>query len=264
MGRIGQRKMLLALVVGIVLAGVLALPAVPQPSLVAQEEETQQAALVAVPHRAEQNSTITLALGGFLPEERISIWQTYPDIQTVVPIGDIDAGSQGNASLEITVDSSLPTGRHHFSARGNSSGRLAITAFDLLAIDLPPEEEQATVVAQVMETTLTITGSGFVDREIVAIWVNLPDESVMELGRTRATTDGEFSYSTGIDQRFVPGPYTAVAYGTVSERMGIATFEFIAPPRFDEDEGDDDNGDNGDNGSDEGDDDDDDDDDDDE
>ncbi len=251
MGRIGQRKMLLALVVGIVLAGVLALPAAPQPSLVAQEEETQQAALVAVPHRAEQNSTITLALGGFLPEERISIWQTYPDIQTVVPIGDRDAGSQGNASLEITVDSSLPTGRHHFSARGNSSGRLAITTFDLLAIDLPPEEERATVVAQVVETTLTITGTGFADREIVAIWVNLPDESVMEIGRTRATTDGEFSYSTGLDQRFVPGQYTAVAHGTVSERMGIAAFEFIAPPRFNEDDdgGDDDNGDSGDNGS---------------
>lgn len=262
MNIIGRLRILTAIAAFVLIVGFVVLPATPTEVTRAQEEEQEEeAVLVAVPHRAEQGSVVKLAFGGFLPGERVAVWQTYPDIQTVVSLGEIGVNNLGNTSKELRVGGSLPTGRHYYTARGNESGRLAITTLDLLAVDIPVEQNTATVAVDISEKRIRFAGSGYQAREGIAIWMNLPDESVMDIGTTRADRDGNFEFTTHFDLRFPAGQHSIVAYGTSSERVGIVSLEIIAPPRHDDDDDDDDDQESEESDDDDGDDDDDDDDD---
>ncbi|RRR73883.1 MAG: hypothetical protein EI684_08185 [Candidatus Viridilinea halotolerans] len=90
------------------------------------------ATLTTIPSSARQLDVITLIGTGFLPGERVSLWITLPD-------GVVLSLFQGT-----TVDGSfaediflppLATGRHYFSAYGQTSGQRAVAAFDLLPGD---------------------------------------------------------------------------------------------------------------------------------
>lgn len=257
MNIVGRLRILTTIGALVLLLGLLVVPAAPAGPALAQENEPEEVAVLkAVPHRGEQGSIVTLALGGFEPGERVSMWQTYPDIQTVVPLDEIGVNSKGVASRELRLGGSLPTGRHHFTARGNTSGRLTITSFDLLAVDIPAELNTATVSVNIDGKMIRFAGSGYQPREGIAIWMNLPDESVMAIGTSRANKDGDFTFSTHFDLRFPAGMHSIVAYGTSSERVGIIEFEVIVPPLISDDDDDDSDSADGENGDDEDDDDD--------
>ncbi len=72
--------------------------------------------------RAPQRSVVALEIAGksFAPGESVSFWLTLPN-GSVLALGEAHAEANGNLSLELYLDESLPTGTHYLSFRSNRS-----------------------------------------------------------------------------------------------------------------------------------------------
>lgn len=216
----------LTMVVLLLLCGTLM--ALPSPIIHAQESD-EIARIAASPSRPSHNSEVILTITGFLPHERVSLWQTYPDIETVVAIGDRDANDQGAIRMTFIPNASLPIGRHHISVRGNRSGQIAITYFDLQPVD-HPIDDQVEVSAVISGNRVIISGAGFGAGEQIMLWLNRPDFSVIDLGSIHADADGLFEFATSFDRRFRMGHHTIVAHGMRTELSGVGMLNVTTPP----------------------------------
>jgi hypothetical protein len=203
-----------------VLAGLLALPIAPV--------QAQSGATMTInPETAPQNSTITLELRGFRSDEDVNLWQTPPEGATV-NLGNISVDDNGNANVSLFVSSRNPTGLHVFGARGNESLRTASATLELtLGEGAPPTSGVQIVVQGEIGPQLgvfTFTGSGYQFEEDVALWINLPDDTVQSVGRTRTDEQGMFQFSLSLGSSFPEGRYVMTAFGLESERTGIVPF----------------------------------------
>lgn len=163
---------------------------------------------------------------GFEPREPIGLWVTFADAAVrTIDTGALTADSRGGFSVDLELDGSLPLGLQRYSARGRSSGRGAIATFSLLpggrpvsssaGLDLTPR-----TVRQL--ETVRFAGSQFAASEQVALWLTLPDGSVLSLGRVNATASGVFDTALVMPEWLPVGRYMVSARGLVSGATAIA------------------------------------------
>lgn len=207
------------------LLGLVALPVAPAGA--------QTATLTVQPETAPQNSSITLSLSGFRSEETVTLWQTFPDF-SVVGLGEVDVDENGSATLSLFVSSANPVGTHSFSARGNTSRRLATATFDLTLGEGSPSSDgiQILVRSEVAPqgNSFAFTGSGYAPDEDVSLWINLPPaagNAVVDQGRVRTDRAGVFQATLELSSSYPEGRYQLTAYGNESGLTGIVTFELM-------------------------------------
>ncbi len=190
---------------------------------------TMDTAIVTVASgKAYQSQEAEIRLFGFVANETVTLWQTFPDYK-VLPLGEFSTNGAGEAVFNLHMDAELPVGRHAMSAHGNISDILAIGYFDLV---VPEEAIERNVNIDVKPINgdqqgdrFSFRGSGYKISEPVSLWVTRPDGSVEDLGIVGSGERGSFEYS------YLPGPedpegvYHITGYGRSSEVTGIGSFK---------------------------------------
>lgn len=211
---------------GLIPLFILALLFGPQP--IPPTHAQASASLTVQPEVAPQNSSVTLTLAGFQPEESITLWLTLPNFATEA-IGDYKASKTGDLVLEYRMAATRPQGQYAFSARGNLSGARATALFELtLGEGVPPDSnvsvtlESSSVLEQGDE--FIFVGRGFESRERISLWINLPTQTIEDQGFVIADREGNFRFTLALDSAYPEGAYQLTAFGNRSELTGIVDF----------------------------------------
>ena len=178
---------------------------------------------------ARQLEQVVLSGEDFAPGELIGVWLTMPDGSVMgIDDDDVQAGSDGHFALELGLGAGLPTGLHHFSARGQESGRGAIAEFYLL-----PGQGPATTAGTQLSLspaaakqldTVELSASGFTANESVALWLTMPDGAVIGLGQVQTDSDGAFSVSLYLSSSLPVGRHYFTGRGNSSGKAAITPF----------------------------------------
>lgn len=190
------------------------------------------ASIVVSPSAAAQNETIDIELSGFANNEDVALWLTQPD-GTVVDLGQIAKAGPGGVLENFFLPSFLPVGQHYITAKGLSSGSIAIAPFELLPGDDTPETGDAVLVVAydiTQRSLLFVSGGGFYGNsdnngEVVSFWLTYPDGKVLFLGDGKTATDGSFDLALAIDEQFPAGKYYVSARGNESGKVAVAWFD---------------------------------------
>lgn len=191
----------------------------------------QSASLSATPTAPRQNDTVTLTGAGFEPGERVSVWITYPDYR-VYGVAELETNSEGAFSYPYLPDflgaTFTPTGAYTYTAHGQSSGREVYASIN---VSIGAGAGPSTGVSLVAEpgrdaqgSYFAFGGAGYAASETVALWLRYPDNTVADLGRTRAGSDGTISHLIYVSGAPV-GHYALTARGLSSGANGIAEFD---------------------------------------
>lgn len=178
---------------------------------------------------ARQREQVVLSGEDFAPGELIGVWLTLPDGSVMgLDNDDVEAGRDGHFAVEIGLGAGLPTGLHRFSARGQESGRGAIAEFVLLpgqgpAVTAGTQLRFSPATARQLDT-VELSASGFTGNETVALWVTLPDGSVIGLGQAQADSSGTFSVSLFLSSALPVGRHYFTARGNRSGNTAITPF----------------------------------------
>lgn len=216
------------------LLGVLAIPA---GAVVAQERGAELVAIGTMTTRvgnetvasSRQLETVVIAGAGFDAGELIGFWLTLPDGSVVgLDSDDLQADEEGAFAVELGLGSGLPVGLHRFSARGQSSGAGAVAPFYLM----PGRGPDVTAGTQLTFSpatarqldTVELSASGFAANETVALWLTLPDGSVIGLGNVTSDASGTFSGSLFLPGVLPVGRHYFTARGTTSGNTAITPF----------------------------------------
>lgn len=206
-----------SLITVVLFVGLFAIPATTT--------RAQSAGIVMTPDTTPQNTTVTIKLSGFRPNEVVTLWQTLPDL-SVVGHGNYEVDEEGEATLLWHVDASSPTGQHYMSARGNDSRRIAITHFDLtlgegMAADLPMS---VSTTVDNQGSTFRFSAVGFGAREYVSIWLRTPANEIIDLGEVLSSREGTFDYKLFLGGDKAEGAYHLTAHGNTTNNTAIASF----------------------------------------
>jgi len=188
----------------------------------------QGAEIVMTPDATPQNTTVTIKLSGFRPNETITLWQTLPDL-SVVSHGNYNVSEKGEATLLWHVDSSSPTGHNYMSARGNTSRRVAITSFELtlgegMAANLPMSVSTTT---DSQGNTFRFSAVGFGSHEYVSLWLRTPTDQVIELDEVLSSREGTLDYTLILGGDKAEGAYHLTAHGNTTQSTAIAEFNLV-------------------------------------
>jgi hypothetical protein len=176
------------------------------------------------PGRDSQGSYFSFRGDGFGPNETLALWLRYPD-NSVGDLGQITAGPGG--VLDYTLYASgAPIGRYAFTGYGLTTGRTGIAEFDLTVDDLTI----ATGTANLRVSPRTgdqrsfalFEGSGFQPKEIVSIWVTLPDFSTLFVGDVYVGDEGAFIAELYLGETEPVGKRSYTAYGNSSGLRAIS------------------------------------------
>jgi hypothetical protein len=189
------------------------------------------ASLSASPRTPRQNDTVTLVGSGFLPFETVSVWITYPDFR-VYGVADVRTDANGAFSHPYVPDflgaTFTPTGKYTYTARGNLSGREVYAEIEVGIGQAPGPSAGVSLTAapgsDAQGNFFGFHGSGYRAGEEVALWLRYPDNSVADLGRIRAASDGTLYYVIYVSGSPV-GRYALTARGLASSANGIAEFD---------------------------------------
>jgi len=217
--RFGIISSLIASIV-LLLVGLLAAPATTI--------QARGASIVMTPGVVPQNSTVTIELSGFRPNEVVTLWQTLPD-WSVVSHGDYEVDGNGDATLSWHADAALPTGQHYMSARGNNSRRLAVASFDItlgegMTSNLPMSVD---TMAESQGNSFRFTAVGFGSREYISVWLRTPSNEVVDLGEVVSSKEGSFDYTLFLGGDKAEGEYYLTAYGNKTNFTAIASFDLV-------------------------------------
>ncbi len=187
--------------------------------------------MVVTPTAIEQGDYITMTLTGFEPKEVISFWLTLPDY-SVDYVGDLVADDDDTTVAHIDLGVDRPVGEYSVSARGNSSGTLAIAHF---MVNAAPGAPATPGVYLMVEQELLpqgycfdFTGAGYAAEEPISVWLRMPDGSVSDDGLETeflSEDDGTFGYYIWFGWLSAEGTYAFTAYGHESDRTGIVEFD---------------------------------------
>lgn len=188
------------------------------------------AALSASPTEPRQNDTVTLVGNGFLPFETVSVWITYPDFR-VYGVAEVATDANGAFSFPYLPDflgaTFTPTGKYTYTAHGQLSGREVYADIHVAIGQAPGVSTGVTLTAapgtDAQGSYFAFEGSGYAGGEDVAVWLRYPDNSVADLGRTQAASDGTLYYVVYVTGAPV-GTYALTARGLNSSANGIAEF----------------------------------------
>lgn len=216
MRRFGVLSSLVALAV---LVGMFALPATTRTF-------AQGASITMTPSTTPQNTTVTIQLSGFRPNEIVTLWQTLPDF-SVIGHGNYEVDETGSATLSWFADASYPTGTNYMSVRGNMSRRIAITPFELTLGEGLSSDLQMSVSSSIdpQGTTFRFSAVGYSSREIISIWLRTPTNQVVDLGQVYSSKEGTFDFTVLMGGQEAEGEYYLSAYGNDSQKTAIAVFE---------------------------------------
>ncbi len=178
---------------------------------------------------SRQLENVVLAGTGFTAGELIGLWLTLPD-GSVIGLDDdeLRADAKGAFSTELGLGSALPVGLHRFSARGQRSGSGAIVPFSLMAGQGPNATEGTRIslspaTARQLDT-IELVGTGFQPNEMVALWLTLPDGSVVGLGESNADKSGMIDGSLFLPGALPVGRHYFTARGQKSGNTAITPF----------------------------------------
>lgn len=182
--------------------------------------------IVVSPYVMQQNTTATIELSGFRPNESVTMWQTLPD-WSVIGHGNYEVDERGNATLSWHADPSLPTGKHYMSVRGNNSRRIAITEFEVVLAEGMAGNTQMSVstTTDAQGSTFRFNAVGFGEREMVSVWIRTPGDQVVDLGHVISSKEGAFDYTLPMGGDYAAGTYHLTAYGNKTNSTAIASFE---------------------------------------
>ena len=175
---------------------------------------------------ARQDERITVAGSGFVPGERVGLWLTWPTgaVYGLATSADT-ADASGSLTAEIELSAALPTGVHHLSARGQDSGRGASAALVVLPGrgPLPTAGTQLNIAPRVARQleTVELLGSGFGGAEPIALWLTLPDGSVVGLERLATQADGTLRRSLTLPGFLPVGRSVVTVSGVASGNTAV-------------------------------------------
>jgi hypothetical protein len=182
--------------------------------------------LSADPRKDSQGSSFVFRGSGYLGGEDVAVWLRYPD-NTVVDLGRISAGPTGSIEYVLSV-AGAPVGRYAFTARGLSSGANGIAEFNVSVDDLTIAAGKAALSIgpspDNQRSFATFSASGFLPKEIVTIWVTLPDFSTRWVGDVQANADGAFTAVLYLSEQEPVGKRTYTAFGNDSSLRAIASY----------------------------------------
>jgi hypothetical protein len=188
---------------------------------------TQGISLSVTPGVDEQGSYFIFQGTGYLGGEKLALWLRYPD-NSVGDLGQIEAGPSGVLYYVIRLNGA-PVGHYAFTGYGLSSTRTGIAEFDLKVNDLTRAngvgQLQVGPSASKQRSFALFTGSGFAPKEIVSVWVTLPDYSTYALGDIKADENGAFAFELYLGEQEVVGKRSYTAYGNSSRVRAIAEYE---------------------------------------
>lgn len=187
--------------------------------------------LMATPNVARQNDTIVLEGSGFMPNEMVAIWITYPNFE-VYTVAEVETNAAGDFSLPFVLDrldaTFTPTGKYTYTARGKTSGREVYADVQVEIGAAPAASEEVVITVEPGRDSqgsfFTIRGANFGASEMLALWLRYPDNTVAEQGRIQAGPDGSFEYVIYTDGS-PTGRYAFTARGLSTDLVGIVEFE---------------------------------------
>ncbi len=182
---------------------------------------------------ARQQQQVTIRGAGFRFNEPVGLWLTLPNgAVRGLDRDNIRADVAGEWSYTLRLDSSLPVGLHHLSARGKISGRGDVAP---LYVQAGVSEQTVGTHARVAPGTiragqrLEVYGNGFNAREWVAIWITRADGVVVSLPNLR--TDALGRLGGEITPPALPaGRHAITLRGNTSGNLAIAYFTREAAP----------------------------------
>lgn len=186
--------------------------------------------LEVIPGRDSQGAYFVFRGRGYAGGEEVAVWLRYPD-NTIADLGRTVAGPLGEMEYVLYLGGS-PVGRYAFTGRGVASGANGIAEFDLQVDDLTEETGVAVLAvsdsADKQRSYAFFTGAGFRPKEIVTIWVTLPDFSTAWVGDVTANEAGAFEASLYLSEKQPVGNRTYTAYGNSSGLQGTANYTLLA------------------------------------
>lgn len=182
--------------------------------------------LSAEPGRDAQGAYFVFRGSGYWGGETVATWIRYPD-NSVADLGQFTAGPTGQIEYVLHV-TGVPVGHYAFTARGLSSAANGIAEFDVSVSDLTVATGAATLhigpSPDTQRSYASFVGSGFMPKEIVTIWVTLPDYSTRWIGDVKADADGNFSATLYLSEQEPVGQRSYTAYGNGSGLKAVASY----------------------------------------
>lgn len=182
--------------------------------------------LSVTPGRDSQGAYFVFRGRGYGGGEEVAIWLRNPN-NTVTDLGRVVAGPLGEMEYVLYLGGA-PVGRYALTARGISTSANGIAEFDLRVDDLTQETGKATLTVSPtpdnQRSFAVFTAAGFRPKEIVTIWVTLPDFSTLWIGDVAADADGAFTASLYLSEKEPVGVRTYTAYGNTSGFQGTASY----------------------------------------
>jgi len=182
--------------------------------------------LTSEPGRDGQGSYFLFRGSGYAGGEQVALWLRYPD-NTIQDLGRVEAGPAGSFEYTLYVGG-VPVGHYALTGRGLSGGGNGIAEFDVKVDDLTAVSGKATLTVgpspDTQRSYASFSGAGFQPKEIVTVWVTLPDYSTLWVGDVQADEDGVFSAVLYLSEQEPVGHRTYTAYGNNSGLRGTADY----------------------------------------
>ncbi len=189
------------------------------------------AASAGVTMRSTPNGPARFTIQGsnFSGGETLALWLRLPD-NSVQDLGQVTAGPAGSFEYNLNL-AGAPVGRYAFTARGLRSSLTGITELTLTQTDLSTVSGRAGLTVDMrredQRSTVTFTGSGFAETEIVSIWVTLPNGATAPIGDVVVSNTGGFVATFYLSEQLPAGRHVFSAYGNFSQRRGTAEFTLV-------------------------------------
>ncbi|MEI7645715.1 MAG: hypothetical protein WCJ55_15690 [Chloroflexales bacterium] len=188
--------------------------------------------LTATPGRDSQGAYFVIRGSGYGSDEDVAVWLRYPN-NTVTDLGRISAGPSGVIEYVLYV-TGVPVGHYAFTARGLNSSANGITEFDVTVDDLTVAAGVALLQVgpspDTQRSLASFAGHGYKPKEIVTIWVTLPDYSTRWIGDVQANASGAFNAVLYLSEQEPVGKRSYTAYGNVSGMRAVASYTLQPGP----------------------------------
>ncbi len=191
----------------------------------------ESTSLTATPNLARQNETVVLEGRGFMPNEMVAIWITYPNFE-VYSVTEVETNAAGNFTMPFILDrldaTFTPTGQYTYTARGKTSGREVYADVQVEIGAAPATSEEVVITVEPGRDSqgsfFTIRGTNFGTNETLALWLRYPDNTVADQGRIETGAEGSFEYILYTNGS-PTGHYAFTARGLSTDLTGIVEFE---------------------------------------
>ncbi len=178
------------------------------------------------PGQDDQGSYFLIRGANYGTEEQLGLWLRYPD-NSIEDLGQITSGPSGSFEYVLRV-TGVPVGHYAFTARGIRTGLNGIAEFDVTVGDLTTSTGEAHLTIRPTDddqrSYAIFEGWGFQPKEIVSVWVTLPDYSTLAVGDVKASEDGAFVAYLYLGEWEPTGQRTYTAFGNASQLRAIADY----------------------------------------